>query len=92
MRVGNDVNGYMNGSVTMDEVEVDLMVKALKVARNEPMCDIHEGMIDELLRQFEAIFEELTKISERELDNADEGWYNREDDEEFSGSHYKGQF
>ena len=61
MKIGNDIHGNMNGSiVNIDEVEIDLVVKALKLAKDEPMCEIHEEMIDELTRQFEAMFREMT--------------------------------
>ena len=57
MKIGNDIHGNMNGSiVSIDEVEIDLVVKALKLAKGEPMCEIHEEMIDELTSQFEAMF------------------------------------
>ena len=61
MKIGNDIHGDINGSiVNMDEVEIDLVVKALKLVRDEPMCEIHEGMIDELTGQFEAMFRGMT--------------------------------
>ena len=83
MRIGNDVNGYMNGSIIhIDEVEIDLVVKALTLAKNEPMCEAHEKMIGELTSQFEAMFREMTKNSDLGLDNQDGGWYNRDHDEE----------
>jgi len=57
MKIGNDIHGDINGSiVNMDEVEIDLVVKALKLAKDEPMCEIHEEMIDGLTGQFEAMF------------------------------------
>lgn len=54
MRIGK-------GSVVkIDEVEIDLVVKALKLAKNEPMCEAHENMIGKLTAQFEALFLEMT--------------------------------
>jgi hypothetical protein len=86
MKIGNDAEGCINGSIiNIDEVEIDLVVKALKLAKNEPMCEAHENMIDELTSQFEAMFRKMTKISEKRLDIQDEGWYNRGHDEE---THY----
>ena len=86
MKIGNDINGYINGSIVhIDEVEIDLVVKALTLAKNEPMCDIHADMIDELTSQFESMFKQMTKFSDKDLDNQDEGWYNRGHDEE---THY----
>tara|TARA_R110002074_G_scaffold77658_2_gene176071 strand:- start:4812 stop:5075 length:264 start_codon:yes stop_codon:yes gene_type:complete len=86
MKIGNDIHGYINGSiVNIDEVEIDLVVKALTLAKDEPMCDIHADMIDELTSQFEAMFKQMTKYSDKELDNQDEGWYNRGHDQE---THY----
>ena len=83
MKIGNDIHGYINGSIVhIDEVEIDLVVKALTLAKNEPMCDIHADMIDELTSQFEAMFREMTKNSEIDLDIQDEGWYNKGDEEE----------
>mgnify|MGYP003152444184 CR=1 FL=1 len=65
MRIGNDINGHMNGSIVhIDEVEIDLVVKALTLAKDEPMCDIHADMIDALTLQFEAMFREMTRISQ----------------------------
>tara|TARA_R110000796_G_scaffold17916_2_gene54612 strand:- start:1009 stop:1197 length:189 start_codon:yes stop_codon:yes gene_type:complete len=59
----------MNGSIVhIDEVEIDLVVKALKLGKNEPMCDIHADMIDKLTAQFECMFREMTRISAEQLD------------------------
>jgi len=61
MKIGNDIQGHINGSIIhIDEVEIDLVVKALKLVRDEPMCEIHEEMIDELTGQFEAMFRGMT--------------------------------
>tara|TARA_R110001583_G_scaffold186574_1_gene347362 strand:+ start:348 stop:542 length:195 start_codon:yes stop_codon:yes gene_type:complete len=64
MKIGNDAQGYMNGSIVhIDEVEIDLVVKALKLAKDEPMCEIHEDMIDELTGQFEAMFRGMMEVA-----------------------------
>ena len=64
MKIGNDIHGYMNGSIVhIDEVEIDLVVKALKLAKDEPMCEIHEEMIDGLTGQFEAMFREMMNMN-----------------------------
>ena len=69
MKIGNDIRGKMNGSIVhIDEVEIDLVVKALKLAKNEPMCEIHEKIIDELTAHFEAMFREMMRNSEKVLD------------------------
>lgn len=69
MRIGNDVNGNMDGSIVhIDVVEIDLVIKALKLGKNEPMCDSHAGMIDELTAQFECMFRQMTKIPTEYLD------------------------
>ena len=64
MKIGNDAQGYMNGSIVhIDEVEIDLVVKALKLAKDEPKCEIHEDMIDELTGQFEAMFRGMMEVA-----------------------------
>jgi hypothetical protein len=59
MKVLNDAAGYINGLVHMDEVEIDLVVKALNLAKDKPMCEMHDEIIDRLTEQFEAVFNEL---------------------------------
>ena len=69
MRIGNDVKGNMDGSIVhINEVEIDLVVKALKLAKDEPMCDIHADMIDGLTLQFEAMFRQMTKLPTEGVD------------------------
>jgi hypothetical protein len=69
MRIGNDIYGNMDGSIVhIDEVEIDLVVKALKLAKDEPMCDIHADMIEGLTLQFECMFRQMTKIPTEHLD------------------------
>jgi hypothetical protein len=83
MKIGNDIRGKINGSIIhIDEVELDLVVRALEEYKIEAMCVAHENMIDKLTAQFEAMFREMTKISEKELDNQDEGWYNKDHENE----------
>jgi len=64
MRVGNDHKGEMDGSIiSMTELELELLVKALTLAEDEPMCGTHKDVIDELGRQFSAMLQEMSKIS-----------------------------
>ena len=64
MRIGNDHNGDMDGTITsISTVELDLLIKAIKLAENEPMCGLHEDVIGELGRQFSAMLQEMSKIS-----------------------------
>ena len=64
MRVGNNHKGEMDGTITdISNLEIDLVVKSLKLGRNKPMCESHEKMIDELTLQFEAMLQEVSKIS-----------------------------
>lgn len=48
-------------SIRLEEVELDLVIKALTHMKNKPMCDIHASMIDGLTSQFEEVFTELTQ-------------------------------
>jgi hypothetical protein len=83
MRIGNDTKGNMDGTITkIDKEELALVVKALTLAKDELVCDFHKNKIDELTSQFEAMLQEMTKISEKWLDTQDEGWYNRHDEME----------
>ena len=69
MRIGNDIHGKIDGSIVhIDEVEIDLIIKALKLGKNEPMCDLHADIIDELTLDFEAMFRQMTEISDKWLD------------------------
>ena len=66
MKIGNGNRGHINGRiVNIDEVEIDLVVKALKLVKDEPMCEIHEDMIDGLTSQFEAMFRGMTTETNR---------------------------
>jgi len=64
MKIGNDIHGNINGSiVNIDEVEIDLVVNALKLAEDTSffLSEIHEEMIDKLTGQFEAMLRGMKK-------------------------------
>ncbi len=64
MRIGNDHNGNMDGTIiSISNVEIDLVVKALNFTKDEPMCANHADILDKLTLQFEAMLRELPKIS-----------------------------
>ena len=60
MKIGNDIHGNINGSiVNIDEVEIDLVVNALKDSYDH----FESEMIDKLISQFEAMLRGMMEES-----------------------------
>ena len=82
MRIGNDSEGYADGSInSMSELEIEVVIKALQLAETKIVCGAHETMIDELGRQFSGMLGLMRQNSQKGLDIQDEGWYNSDHEE-----------
>ena len=82
MRIGNDSKGYADGSIIgMSELEIEVIITALQLAKIEIVCDTQEPIIHELAKQFSGMLGLMRQNSQKGLDIQDEGWYNGDHEE-----------